>query len=172
MNRVPDDMQFPRDELSRLKFLEARRYLERLPRYRHFPCRTLDDVPARVEALDRSQVQQEGMEFCTCRPNAAVVSQRNETVEKLIRERFAEIGSRQEALQTIFSALIDIFHLPIFRFPSGEPTFSTASNAFDPPRHPRVPAGGLTPCGQWCSISTARSARPYVRAEEGRGHDP
>jgi hypothetical protein len=39
-----------------------------------------------------------------------------ETVEKLTREKFAEIEWRQEALQTIFSALLNIFYLPIFRF--------------------------------------------------------
>jgi len=44
MNRVPDDMRFPTDESSRLRFLEARRYLERAPRHRHIPCRTLDVV--------------------------------------------------------------------------------------------------------------------------------
>jgi hypothetical protein len=44
MNRVPDEMRFPADDLSRLRFLEARRYLERVPRHRHVPCRTLDSV--------------------------------------------------------------------------------------------------------------------------------
>ena len=44
MNRVPDEMRLPADEPSRLRFLEARKYLERAPRHRHIPCRTLDDV--------------------------------------------------------------------------------------------------------------------------------
>jgi hypothetical protein len=39
-----------------------------------------------------------------------------EAVEKLTREEFAEMGSRQEAPQTIFSALLDIFYLPIRHF--------------------------------------------------------
>jgi hypothetical protein len=37
-------------------------------------------------------------------------------VEKLSRRKFAEIASRQEALQTIFSSLLDIFYHPIFDF--------------------------------------------------------
>jgi hypothetical protein len=37
-------------------------------------------------------------------------------VEKLAYSEFAEIGSRQEALQTIFSSLLDIFYHPIFDF--------------------------------------------------------
>ncbi len=44
INRVPDDMRFPADDLSRLRFLEARRYLERVPRHQHVPCRTLDGI--------------------------------------------------------------------------------------------------------------------------------
>jgi FMN phosphatase YigB (HAD superfamily) len=44
MNRVPDEMRCPADELSRLKFLEARRYLERTPRHPHIPCRSLDGM--------------------------------------------------------------------------------------------------------------------------------
>jgi hypothetical protein len=38
------------------------------------------------------------------------------TVEKLAHSEFAEIGSRQEALQTIFPSLVDIFYHPIFGF--------------------------------------------------------
>ncbi len=45
MNRVPDHLRFPTDDLSRLKFLEARQYLERIPRHQHIPCRSLDSVP-------------------------------------------------------------------------------------------------------------------------------
>ncbi len=45
MNRVPDEMRSPADELSRWKFLEARRYLERTPRHAHIPCRSLDGMP-------------------------------------------------------------------------------------------------------------------------------
>ena len=44
MNRVPDDLRVPGDESSRLKFLEARRYLERLPRHSHILCRNLDGI--------------------------------------------------------------------------------------------------------------------------------
>ncbi len=45
MNRVPENMRFPTDELSSLRFLEARRYLEKIPRHQHLPCRSLDAVP-------------------------------------------------------------------------------------------------------------------------------
>jgi len=37
-------------------------------------------------------------------------------VEKLAHSEFAKIGSRQEALQTIFPSLLDIFYHPIFDF--------------------------------------------------------
>ena len=37
-------------------------------------------------------------------------------VEKLAHAEFAKIGSRQEALQTIFPSLLDIFYNPIFDF--------------------------------------------------------
>jgi hypothetical protein len=37
-------------------------------------------------------------------------------VEKLARREIAEIASRQEALQTIFPNLLDIFYHPIFDF--------------------------------------------------------
>jgi len=37
-------------------------------------------------------------------------------VEKLAYLEFAKIGSRQEALQTIFPSLLDIFYHPIFDF--------------------------------------------------------
>jgi FMN phosphatase YigB (HAD superfamily) len=46
INRVPDDMVIPFDEISRLKFLEARQYLERAWRHRHVPCTTLDEILA------------------------------------------------------------------------------------------------------------------------------
>jgi FMN phosphatase YigB (HAD superfamily) len=45
MNRVPQNMRFPTDELSSQKFLEARRYLEKIPRHQHIPCSSLDSVP-------------------------------------------------------------------------------------------------------------------------------
>ncbi len=45
MNRVPDHLRVPGDELSRRKFLEARRYAEKTPRHQHTPCRTLDALP-------------------------------------------------------------------------------------------------------------------------------
>ena len=42
-------------------------------------------------------------------------------VEKLAYSEFAKIGSRQEALQTIFPSLPDICYHPIFAFfPSGQ----------------------------------------------------
>ena len=37
-------------------------------------------------------------------------------VEKLVHSEFAKTGSHQEALQTIFSSLLDIFYHPIFDF--------------------------------------------------------
>jgi hypothetical protein len=37
-------------------------------------------------------------------------------VEKLSHSEFAKSGSRQEALQTIFPSLLDIFYRPIFGF--------------------------------------------------------
>ncbi len=37
-------------------------------------------------------------------------------VEKLAHSEFAKIGSRQEALQTIFPSLLGIFYHPIFDF--------------------------------------------------------
>jgi hypothetical protein len=37
-------------------------------------------------------------------------------VEKLAHSEIAKIGSRQEALQTIFPSLLDIFYHPIFDF--------------------------------------------------------
>src|ERR1700751_4048213 len=37
-------------------------------------------------------------------------------VEKLAHSEFAKIGSRQEALQSIFPSLLDIFYHPIFDF--------------------------------------------------------
>jgi hypothetical protein len=41
---------------------------------------------------------------------------RGVAVEKLAYSEFAKIGSRQEALQTIFPSLLDIFYHPIFDF--------------------------------------------------------
>jgi hypothetical protein len=41
---------------------------------------------------------------------------RGVAVEKLALHEFAEIASRQEALQTIFPSLLDIFDHPIFDF--------------------------------------------------------
>jgi hypothetical protein len=41
---------------------------------------------------------------------------RGVAVEKLALHEFAEIASRQEALQTIFPSLADIFDHPIFDF--------------------------------------------------------
>lgn len=44
MNRVPTDFVSPRDEISRLKFLEARRYLEKKQRHQHLPCNSLTGI--------------------------------------------------------------------------------------------------------------------------------
>lgn len=44
MSRVPAGLVFPTDELSRLKFLEARRFLERVARHQHTPCTSLDGL--------------------------------------------------------------------------------------------------------------------------------
>jgi methionine salvage enolase-phosphatase E1 len=44
MNRVPDDMRFPTDHLSNLQYLEARSYLEKIPRRAHIRCRGLDGI--------------------------------------------------------------------------------------------------------------------------------
>ena len=41
---------------------------------------------------------------------------RGVVVEKLAHLEFEKIGSRQEALQTIFPSLLDIFYHPIFDF--------------------------------------------------------
>ena len=41
---------------------------------------------------------------------------RGVAVEKLAQREFSEIASRQEALQTIFPSLLDIFYHPIFDF--------------------------------------------------------
>jgi hypothetical protein len=41
---------------------------------------------------------------------------RGVAVEKLAHSEFAKIGSRQEALQTIFLSLVDIFYHPIVDF--------------------------------------------------------
>jgi hypothetical protein len=48
-------------------------------------------------------------------------------VEKLALREFAEIASRQEALRTIFSSLLDIFYHPISDFFQKKPSFSTAT---------------------------------------------
>ncbi len=48
MNRVPDILRVPTDELSSRKFLEARRYLEEIPRHRHIPCTSLDLLPRSI----------------------------------------------------------------------------------------------------------------------------
>jgi methionine salvage enolase-phosphatase E1 len=44
ITRVPDNMVAPKDEPSRLKFFEARRYLKRTSRYKHITCTTLDGI--------------------------------------------------------------------------------------------------------------------------------
>ena len=48
MNRVPDQLRVPTDDLSSRRFLEARRYLERTPRHQHIPCTSLDLVPRSI----------------------------------------------------------------------------------------------------------------------------
>jgi hypothetical protein len=44
-------------------------------------------------------------------------------VEKLADSEFVKTGSRQEALQTIFPNLLDIFYHPIFDFCRGNRLF-------------------------------------------------
>ena len=44
INRVPDEKLVPDDESSRLKFLEARRYVDRSWRHQHIACRTLNGI--------------------------------------------------------------------------------------------------------------------------------
>jgi len=44
MNRVPDKARSPADSFMLLKFFEARRYLEKLPRHQHIPCRSLGEI--------------------------------------------------------------------------------------------------------------------------------
>ncbi len=44
IDRVPHGARYPTDELSRLRFLEARQYLEKMPRHQHIPCRSLDGL--------------------------------------------------------------------------------------------------------------------------------
>jgi len=44
INRVPVHMRVATDELSSRKFLEARRYLDRIPRHRHMLCTSLSSV--------------------------------------------------------------------------------------------------------------------------------
>jgi FMN phosphatase YigB (HAD superfamily) len=44
INRVPRELVVPADEISRLRFLEARDYAARPWRYQHVPCRTLEEV--------------------------------------------------------------------------------------------------------------------------------
>lgn len=51
MNRVPDDLRFPSDDLSRRKFLEARRYLGETPRHRHTRCRSLESIAFEVKYI-------------------------------------------------------------------------------------------------------------------------
>jgi hypothetical protein len=51
-------------------------------------------------------------------------------VEKLSRQEFAEIASRQEAPQTIFPSLLDIFYYPIFDF-LRKPSFPTPTSVLD-----------------------------------------
>ena len=44
INRVPRELVVSVDEMSRLRFLEAREYVTRPWRYGHVLCRTLDEV--------------------------------------------------------------------------------------------------------------------------------
>lgn len=44
IRRVPAGLVFPTDEFSRLRFLEARGYLERVARHPHTPCTSLDGL--------------------------------------------------------------------------------------------------------------------------------
>src|SRR5437899_7632893 len=53
MNRVPDDLRSPSDDLSRRKFLEARRYLGEIPRHRHTRCKSLDSIAFEVKSANK-----------------------------------------------------------------------------------------------------------------------
>ncbi len=53
MNRVPDDLRSPPDDLSRRKFLEARRYLGEIPRHRHTRCKSLDSITFEVKCVNK-----------------------------------------------------------------------------------------------------------------------
>jgi len=55
-------------------------------------------------------------EFKSPRRSTGLLSRTGVAVEKLALHEFAEIASRQEALRTIFSSLLDIFYRPIFDF--------------------------------------------------------
>jgi FMN phosphatase YigB (HAD superfamily) len=44
INRVPRELVVPADEISRLRYLEARDHATRPWRYQHVPCRTLEEV--------------------------------------------------------------------------------------------------------------------------------
>ncbi len=44
ITRVPDEMLDSEDEPSRLKFLEARRYVKKPSRHKHIACRALDGI--------------------------------------------------------------------------------------------------------------------------------
>lgn len=45
INRVPDEHVTPADEAARLRYLEARKYLEKARRHQHHDCKTLEDLP-------------------------------------------------------------------------------------------------------------------------------
>jgi methionine salvage enolase-phosphatase E1 len=47
INRVPEAVIIPSDDMSRMQFLEARNYLDRPWRHQHVPCRTLAEIPVR-----------------------------------------------------------------------------------------------------------------------------
>src|ERR1700739_1600248 len=59
------------------------------------------------DASDQNLPQSGRLLYCVISPVA---------VEKLAHSEFAKIGSRQEALQTIFPSLLDIFYHPNFDF--------------------------------------------------------
>lgn len=44
IDRVPGEMRIPKDELTRLKFLEARNYIEKPQRHNHVAIKTLHDI--------------------------------------------------------------------------------------------------------------------------------
>jgi hypothetical protein len=76
------------------------------------------------------------------------MSRNRVAVEKLALHEFAEIASRQEALQTIFPSLLDIFYYPISDFFKKTEFF----NSHSPSHHQsHNEIAGDTPCSRHLS---------------------